>query len=95
MGIIGWIVFGFIVGLIARAIMPGKYRMGLIATTILGVGGALLAGWLGSALGWYEPNEGAGFIAATVGAIIVLFGYNRIVARRSSKSVTDSTRRAA
>lgn len=82
MSILGWILFGFVVGLIARAIMPGKDPIGLIGTTVLGVVGALLGGWAGQALGWYQPNEGAGFLAATVGAVIVLALYNMMARRR-------------
>lgn len=72
MGIIVMIIVGFIVGLIARAIMPGSQNMGIVMTTILGIVGALVAGFLGQALGWYESGEPAGWIASVVGAIIVL-----------------------
>jgi uncharacterized membrane protein YeaQ/YmgE (transglycosylase-associated protein family) len=100
MSILGWILFGFVVGLIARAVMPGRDPLGLIGTTILGVIGALLGGWLGQALGWYQANEGAGFIAATIGAVVVLAIYNMIARRRSggsSGSLVDrnNSRRAA
>jgi uncharacterized membrane protein YeaQ/YmgE (transglycosylase-associated protein family) len=67
------IVIGFIVGLIARAIMPGDQKMGIIMTTILGIVGALAAGWAGQALGWYQAGQAAGFIASVVGAIVLLF----------------------
>jgi len=73
MSIIIMIIVGFIVGLIARAIMPGDQKMGFILTTVLGIVGALVAGYLGQALGWYAPGEPAGWIASVVGAIIVLF----------------------
>jgi len=73
MSIIIMIIVGFIVGLIARAIMPGDQKMGFILTTVLGIVGALVAGYLGQALGWYVPGEPAGWIASVVGAIIVLF----------------------
>jgi len=73
MSIIIMIIVGFIVGLIARAIMPGDQKMGYILTTVLGIVGALVAGYLGQALGWYAPGEPAGWIASVVGAIIVLF----------------------
>jgi uncharacterized membrane protein YeaQ/YmgE (transglycosylase-associated protein family) len=73
MDIIIMIVVGFIVGLIARAIMPGRQSMGIILTTILGIVGAVLAGFLGRQLGWYAANQPAGWIASVVGAIIVLF----------------------
>ncbi|MCM2278280.1 MAG: GlsB/YeaQ/YmgE family stress response membrane protein [Oligoflexia bacterium] len=98
MSVLGWILFGFVVGLIARAIMPGRDPLGLIGTTALGIVGALGAGWLGKALGLYEANEGAGFVAATLGAVIVLAIYNMIASRRRLRGgVTSSEdrRRAA
>lgn len=73
MGIISMIIVGFIVGLIARAIMPGDQKLSLIWTTILGIVGAVVAGYLGSAVGWYAPGQGAGWIGSIIGAIIVLF----------------------
>jgi len=73
MGIIVMIIVGFIVGLIARAIMPGDQKMGIILTTVLGIVGALVAGFLGQAMGWYEQGEPVGWIASIIGAIIVLF----------------------
>lgn len=82
MGIIGMIVVGFIVGLLARAIMPGDQKMGIIMTIILGIVGALVAGYLGSAMGWYAQGEPAGWIASTVGAIIVLFIYGLATKKR-------------
>lgn len=82
MSVLGWILFGFVVGLIARAVMPGRDPLGLIGTTILGIVGALIAGWLGTALGLYRPDEGAGFVAATLGAVVVLATYNIVVSRR-------------
>lgn len=92
MGIIGWIVFGFIVGLLARAIMPGRDSMGLIATTLLGIVGGLLAGWAGTALGWYDSSSGAGIFASVVGAIIVLAIYHAVVRRRARSSLTKNDR---
>ena len=62
--------------------MPGRDPMGLIGTTVLGIVGALLGGWLGQALGLYGPDQGAGFIAATIGAIVVLLLYNLLGRRR-------------
>lgn len=88
MNILGWILFGFVVGLIARAIMPGRDPIGLIGTTVLGIIGALLAGWLGQALGFYAPDEGAGFVAATLGAVVVLALYYMAVGRR--RKLTDN-----
>lgn len=90
MSILGWILFGFVVGLIARAVMPGRDPMGLIGTTVLGIVGALLGGWLGQAFGWYGPDDGAGFFAATLGAVAVLLIYNFAVRRRSVGSRTTS-----
>jgi uncharacterized membrane protein YeaQ/YmgE (transglycosylase-associated protein family) len=73
MGIIWTIIIGFIAGVIAKFIMPGPNEpQGFILTTILGIVGAFVATFLGQALGWYRPGEGAGFIGAIVGAVIVL-----------------------
>lgn len=82
MGIISMIIVGFIVGLLARAIMPGDQKMGWIMTAILGIVGAFVAGYLGQAMGWYIPGEGAGWIGSIVGAIIVLFIYG-LVSKKS------------
>ncbi|HEY0886225.1 MAG TPA: GlsB/YeaQ/YmgE family stress response membrane protein [Ramlibacter sp.] len=75
------ILIGFIVGLVARALMPGPNPMGFILTTILGVVGALVATFLGQGLGWYAEGSGAGFIASVVGAMVLLFVYG-LVSRR-------------
>ena len=80
--IIGWIIIGGIAGAIAKMLMPGKDPGGCIITILLGVAGALLAGWLGKMIGWYDTNEGAGFIAAIVGAFILLGIYRVIAGRR-------------
>ncbi len=97
MSILGWILFGFVVGLIARVLMPGRDPLGLIGTTVLGIVGALLGGWAGQAMGLYQPNEGAGFIAATIGAVLVLFIYNMVRRRRSLRHAgsSDDHRKAA
>ena len=85
MGIIWTIIIGFLAGVIAKFIMPGKNEpSGFILTTILGIVGAFVATWLGQALGWYRPGEGAGFIGAIVGAIIVLFIWGLIAGRRTT-----------
>ena len=81
-GIIGWIIIGGIAGAIAKMLMPGKDPGGCIITVLLGVAGALVAGWLGKMIGWYDTNEGAGFIAAIVGAFILLGIYRLIAGRR-------------
>lgn len=81
-GIIGWIVIGGIAGAIAKMLMPGKDPGGCIITILLGIAGALVAGWLGKMIGWYDTNEGAGFIAAIVGAFVLLGIYRLIAGRR-------------
>jgi uncharacterized membrane protein YeaQ/YmgE (transglycosylase-associated protein family) len=82
MGIIWTIIIGFVAGVVAKFIMPGDNEpSGFILTTILGIVGAFVATWLGQALGWYSPGEGAGFIGAIVGAIIVLFVYGMVAGR--------------
>lgn len=78
MGIITMIVVGFIVGLIARAIMPGDQKLGIIMTIILGIAGSIVAGYLGAALGFYTAGQGAGWIGSIIGAIIVLFIYGMV-----------------
>ena len=75
MGILGWIVFGLIVGAVAKLVMPGRDPGGIIVTMLLGIVGAVLGGWVGQALGIYGPGEPAGFIMATIGAIVVLTIY--------------------
>lgn len=73
MGIISMIVVGFIVGLIARAILPGSQSLGFILTTLLGIAGSVVAGYLGQVLGLYTAGQGAGFIGSVVGALLLLF----------------------
>src|SRR3954465_6155329 len=81
-GIIWIIVVGFVAGIIARMLSPGPNNpSGFILTTVLGIVGAFLATWIGQAIGHYGPDQGAGFITATIGALIVLFIWNRLVAR--------------
>lgn len=82
-GIIAWIIIGGLAGAIAKLVMPGRDPGGCIVTVLLGIAGALLAGWIGKAVGWYSTNEGAGFIAAIVGAFIILFIYRMIAGRRA------------
>ena len=82
-GILGWIVIGGLAGAIAKFLMPGRDPGGCIITILLGIGGALLPGWIGHAIGWYSENEGAGFIAAVVGAFVILFIYRLIAGRRA------------
>jgi uncharacterized membrane protein YeaQ/YmgE (transglycosylase-associated protein family) len=81
-GIIAWIVIGGIAGAIAKLLMPGRDPGGCIITVLLGVVGAFVAGWLGRQLGWYETGEGAGFLAAIVGAFLILLVYRLVAGRR-------------
>ena len=81
-GIIAWIVIGGIAGAIAKLLMPGRDPGGCIITVLLGVVGAFLAGWLGQQLGWYGRGEGAGFLAAIVGAFLILLVYRLVAGRR-------------
>lgn len=82
MSIIAIIVVGFLVGLLARAVMPGEQKMGLILTTVLGIAGSVVAGYLGQAIGLYQAGQGAGFIGSIVGALIVLFGYGLVTRKK-------------
>ena len=76
------VVIGFVAGIIARFVMPGPNNpSGFILTTVLGIAGAFLATFIGQAIGHYGPDQGAGFITATIGALLVLFIWNRLVAR--------------
>jgi uncharacterized membrane protein YeaQ/YmgE (transglycosylase-associated protein family) len=82
MGILGWIIFGLVVGALAKFVMPGRDGGGIIVTILLGIVGALVGGFLGQALGLYGPNEPAGFVGALVGAILVLLIYRMAKGRR-------------
>ena len=85
MGILWTIIIGFLAGIIAKFLMPGPNEpSGFILTTILGIVGAFVATFIGQAVGWYGPNQGAGFIGAIVGAVVVLFIYGMIAGRRST-----------
>jgi len=80
-----WIVLvGFVAGIVARLLSPGPNKpAGFLLTTALGIAGAFAATWMGQSVGWYRPDQGAGFVAASVGAILVLFLWNRLIARRT------------
>lgn len=78
MGIIWTIVLGFVIGVVAKFLHPGKENMGFIMTVVLGIAGSLVAGMLGQFLGWYHAGEGAGFIASVVAAIVLLVIYGKI-----------------
>ncbi|HWP15896.1 MAG TPA: GlsB/YeaQ/YmgE family stress response membrane protein [Xanthobacteraceae bacterium] len=79
-----WIIFvGFVAGIIARMLSPGPNNpSGFILTVVLGIVGSFLATFIGQMVGWYRPDQGAGFITATIGAVVVLFIWNRLVAHR-------------
>jgi uncharacterized membrane protein YeaQ/YmgE (transglycosylase-associated protein family) len=79
--IIGWILFGLVVGVIAKLLMPGRDPGGFIITILLGIAGSLLGGLVGRMLGFYGPGEAAGWIMSILGAVLLLFLY-RMVARR-------------
>lgn len=83
MEILSWILFGLVVGALAKLVMPGKDPGGIIVTILLGIAGALLGGFLGRALGLYETGESAGWIAAFVGALILLVLYRMVAGRRT------------
>lgn len=82
MGILGWILFGLVVGALAKLVMPGRDPGGIIVTMLLGIAGAVLGGFLGRAMGLYEANEPAGFIGSFVGAVALLAIYRMMVGRR-------------
>ncbi len=84
MGFIWTIVLGFVIGVIAKLLHPGKEHMGLIMTVLLGIAGSFLAGVIGQAIGWYRAGEGAGFIASVIVAIILLVIYGKIKGKGSS-----------
>jgi uncharacterized membrane protein YeaQ/YmgE (transglycosylase-associated protein family) len=82
-GVLGWIIFGVIVGIIAKLLMPGRDPGGFIITMALGIAGAVLGGFVGRAAGWYGPNEGAGFLMSVLGAIVLLVLYRMLFVRRT------------
>jgi uncharacterized membrane protein YeaQ/YmgE (transglycosylase-associated protein family) len=82
MGILAWILFGLVVGIIAKLLMPGRDPGGFIVTILLGIAGALLGGFVGRALNLYGPNESAGWIMSILGAIVLLALYRMMVRRR-------------
>jgi uncharacterized membrane protein YeaQ/YmgE (transglycosylase-associated protein family) len=84
MDILLWLVFGLVVGIVAKLIMPGNDPGGLIITMVLGIVGAMLGGWLGRVMGLYREGEAAGFIMAVVGAVVILALYRLIIPSRRS-----------
>lgn len=83
MGILSWIVFGLVVGIIAKLLMPGRDPGGFIVTILLGIAGALLGGFIGRAMGLYGPNQQAGWIVSILGAIVLLVLYRFVAPRRA------------
>lgn len=83
MEILLWIVFGLIVGLVAKFLLPGRDPGGLVLTIALGIVGAIVGGWLGRVMGLYRPGEVAGFVMAVVGAIVILGLYRMVASGRS------------
>jgi uncharacterized membrane protein YeaQ/YmgE (transglycosylase-associated protein family) len=79
--ILGWILFGLIVGLLAKLLMPGRDPGGIIVTIALGIVGAMVGGFAGQLLGFYQAGEGAGYFMATLGAVLVLFLYRQVAVR--------------
>ena len=83
MGILGWILFGLIVGALAKLVMPGRDPGGIIVTMLLGIAGAVIGGFVGRAMGFYGPGEAAGFLMSFVGAVLLLVLYRMMVRRRA------------
>ena len=82
-GVLGWMVFGLIVGVIAKLLMPGRDPGGFIVTMLIGIASALTGGFIGRALGWYGPTDGAGFFMSLLGAILLLWLYRVLFVRRA------------
>jgi uncharacterized membrane protein YeaQ/YmgE (transglycosylase-associated protein family) len=82
-GVIGWIIFGLIVGAVAKLLMPGRDPGGFIITMLLGMAGAVLGGFVGRSLHWYGPNDSAGFFMSLLGAVVLLALYRMLVVRRT------------
>jgi uncharacterized membrane protein YeaQ/YmgE (transglycosylase-associated protein family) len=82
-GVLGWMLFGLVVGAVAKLVMPGRDPGGMIVTMLIGIVGALLGGWIGQAVGWYGPQDGAGFLMSLVGAVILLWLYRVLFVRRT------------
>ena len=83
MSVLAWIVIGLVVGALAKLVMPGRDPGGIIVTILLGIGGALTGGAIGRALGFYQPDEPAGWIMSILGAVILLAAYRAVAGRRS------------
>jgi uncharacterized membrane protein YeaQ/YmgE (transglycosylase-associated protein family) len=84
MGILSWIVFGLVVGALAKLVMPGKDPGGIIVTMAIGIVGSLLGGFIGQAMGMYREGQGAGWLMSILGAIVLLALYRMLFARKAS-----------
>lgn len=82
MGFITWIVFGLIVGVLAKFLLPGKDPGGIIVTILLGIAGSVVAGYVGQQLGWYQPGQAAGWIMSIVGAMVLLVLYRMVAGKK-------------
>ena len=83
-GFLGWIIFGLIVGAVAKLLMPGRDPGGIIVTMLLGIVGAVLGGWMGRAMGLYNEGDPAGFLMSLIGAVVLLLIYRMVVGRRAT-----------
>jgi uncharacterized membrane protein YeaQ/YmgE (transglycosylase-associated protein family) len=81
LGVLGWILFGLIVGAVAKLVMPGRDPGGILVTMLIGIVGAVIGGFLGRLLGFYGPNEAAGFLMSILGAVLLLFVYRRLTVK--------------
>nr|WP_126326491.1 GlsB/YeaQ/YmgE family stress response membrane protein [Neisseria canis] len=79
MKMLSTIIIGFIIGVLAKFLHPGRDNLGLIMTTLLGIGGSLLAGWVGQSVGMYHMGEPAGWLASTIAAVVILIIYTRVI----------------
>ncbi len=93
MDILGWILFGFVIGLVVRVVLPSRSSLGLIGMTLLGMLGAVLGGWLGIAVGWYQSGDELSFLAATLGALLMIFSYQGFKMQREKKSTEHQAQR--
>jgi uncharacterized membrane protein YeaQ/YmgE (transglycosylase-associated protein family) len=90
MSYVWMVIVGFAVGLIARAVMPGDQKLGMIMTAVLGIAGSFVAGFVGQAIGWYKAGSGAGFIGSIVGALILLAIYGFVMKSKAKSDGGDA-----
>jgi uncharacterized membrane protein YeaQ/YmgE (transglycosylase-associated protein family) len=93
-GLLMTIIIGFVVGVIAKFIMPGKENMGFILTTLLGIAGSIAATYAGQAMGWYEAGQGAGWIGSIVGAFLLLWIYQKFQSRSTAVQASSQAQRS-